>query len=298
MGNAYHLVYFGVRDSNAIEQTLYNNTFANNTGGTSLFLDVSDGGTVNRPVLRHNLFVSAQTELELSTNINAADQPFDAKFNYWGSTDETELTLRFIRDPIKETVEYFPWLASESPNSAVPLDHPRVSCSRGRGIVAGNCKGHVRLPAGVYNVTQNVIVEEGSTLEIEPGAQLYIAPRLSLHIEGALLARGTSNNPILFTCDRAAAGGECQRWGQILFKDTAWPALFTDDGEYAYVNGSIMTHVVIEQAGVIDSNGQIPALRTLVPLYLADLMINNVAGDGLDIAPASLNAFSQGVCWV
>lgn len=89
-----------------------------------------------------------------------------------------------------------------------------------------------------YQVVADVTVPDGATLIIEPGVQVELAAETSIVVAGELVARGTEDEPIVFT---HAGNGN---WNSIVFEDTAVDAVFehVDD----YVSGSIIEHCTLE----------------------------------------------------
>ncbi|MFZ2634165.1 MAG: hypothetical protein WA017_17375 [Desulfosalsimonadaceae bacterium] len=88
---------------------------------------------------------------------------------------------------------------------------------------------------------EGLYVNEGSTLIIKPGVRVE-AYGGWLRVDGQLLARGTAENPIIFTS--AYADPEPVDWTGINFSETAIGAIYSDTGEY--VAGSIIEYSTIE----------------------------------------------------
>jgi len=76
-------------------------------------------------------------------------------------------------------------------------------------------------------VTSGVQVEPGARLEIEPCAEVRVAPAVSLVIDGELVAEGTASRPIVVTADDAG-----QPWGflQVFAPGTARLTYVTLEG--------------------------------------------------------------------
>ena len=73
-----------------------------------------------------------------------------------------------------------------------------------------------------YQVTADVVIQNGAVLTIEPGVKIGfdVGTNLTIGI-GSLNARGTAGQPILFTSSLEVAGGtpNAGDWGQIRFLD-------------------------------------------------------------------------------
>ena len=83
------------------------------------------------------------------------------------------------------------------------------------------------------------------TLIIETGVTVKFDPGLALQVNGALIARGSGDAPILFTSN--AASPALGDWGHILFTDTSVDAVYNSTGDY--LSGSILERCTIEFAG-------------------------------------------------
>ncbi len=107
---------------------------------------------------------------------------------------------------------------------------------------------------GPYIVTGNVLVNSGVRLTIAPGVQVRFNSGKSLQIDGELVARGTSSNPIIFTSNTSASPGA---WGYILFADSSVDATYDAGGNYT--NGSVLEYCLVEYAGGagVSNNGAV-----------------------------------------
>ena len=96
-----------------------------------------------------------------------------------------------------------------------------------------------------YVVTGNIMVSNGYTLTIDPGVVVKFDSTKSLQINGALIAKGTSNNTITFTSNKTVP--DSGDWGYIYFSDASTDAIF--DGQGNYLGGSILEYCTVEYAG-------------------------------------------------
>jgi hypothetical protein len=92
-----------------------------------------------------------------------------------------------------------------------------------------------------WKVTNNVFVDSGATLTIQPGTTVKFAGNYSLTILGKLIAQGTVAQPIRFEPYTAGA-----TWNRIFFDDPSTDALA--DGSGVYQSGNILQYVTISGA--------------------------------------------------
>ena len=95
-----------------------------------------------------------------------------------------------------------------------------------------------------YSVVDDLTVNEGISLTIEPGVAVEIGGGRSIIVQGELIARGTEAEPIRFT--HAQSSARTQHWGSIVFEDSSTDAVFQDLDDY--VSGSIVEWAVLETA--------------------------------------------------
>ncbi len=88
-------------------------------------------------------------------------------------------------------------------------------------------------PGLPYIATQNLVVEPGSTLTLQPGTVVKFLPNTSFVVRGALAASGTISNPVVFTSiNDDSFGGDTHQngnavkpnpgdWGTLYFADTS-----------------------------------------------------------------------------
>ena len=122
-----------------------------------------------------------------------------------------------------------------------------ISCSNSTQIAV---KGAAATPVGgyisedttwaannsPYEVTQDVIVEEGVLLSLEPGVEVRFSNQTELVVDGALNATGTSVSPIIFTSNATTPmPGD---WQGIYFREGAEDSLCVMNWtivNYAYI---------------------------------------------------------------
>jgi len=95
------------------------------------------------------------------------------------------------------------------------------------------------LSGSPYNLVDDVLVKEGTTLKIEPGVEVnlkYVQPTFTefnlLRIDGKLIAQGTNDKKIIFN------------GGYIIFSDLSVDATFDDNGNYK--DGCVLQHITYE----------------------------------------------------
>jgi len=122
------------------------------------------------------------------------------------------------------------------------------------------------LAGSPYLATSSVQVMNGATLTIEPGVTVKFGAGRALSVSGGLVARGTAQQPIVFTSN--AASPKPGDWGYIKFESNSLDATY--DGEGAYVSGSIIQHAVVEYTGSDSSNGAAIYITGASPLIDAN----------------------------
>ncbi len=167
-----------------------------------------------------------------------------------------------------------------------------------------------------YEVTGDIIIEEGVVLTIEAGVVVKSRNNVDIKVKGGLIAEGTPYNPIIFTsADRELPGA----WGGIQFESTAMDASsrlryceFYYAGDNSYGVGypivldlranPIIEHVTVERCRVnavgliggsyhVDVRLDDPGL----PLWLSDANLVIEAGAVLTIEAGVLLKMSDNV---
>ena len=100
------------------------------------------------------------------------------------------------------------------------------------------------LSGSPYTVVDNISVNEGVTLTIEPGVTVKFNDDLYLKVEGTLVAVGDSNNRIIFTSNNSEPSAGDWKW--ILFDNTST----TFDDDYNYQSGTKIAYSDIKYAQI------------------------------------------------
>jgi len=101
----------------------------------------------------------------------------------------------------------------------------------------------------IYVINKASGIPVSNTLTIEPGTQVRFDGDFSLTVQGALVADGTTEQPIEFFASQAGQG-------QIMFEDSSLDAAFDGDGNY--LSGSILQNCKIDSLRGIDLNSAAP----------------------------------------
>src|SRR5205085_7670631 len=103
--------------------------------------------------------------------------------------------------------------------------------------LSGDQSGTLSLTNSPYLVSGILHVPGGQTLTIEPGVILQFQnTNVALYIDGTLVARGSSANPILFTSDKVTK--QPGQWGSLIFRSGANPTNTVLDGCLIEAGGS------------------------------------------------------------
>ncbi|MEM7536322.1 MAG: right-handed parallel beta-helix repeat-containing protein [Chloroflexota bacterium] len=202
-------------------------TKAEEYDGPTLYGLVNDGG---------RWAVSSVTPLRGTTKSTAIN---DVQHNRPTGTDEDVTAMKQILSV------YNP------PTTAPPSIDLSTFVEPTAGAIEGNLAQNTLFTqvGSPYIIRGDVIVQTGVTLFIEPGAIVKFADDSLLSVDGALIAQGTVDQPILFTSirDDFAGGDSNEDGGATSPAPGDWTAIRFRDGSND-VN-SIIEHAIIRYAG-------------------------------------------------
>lgn len=144
--------------------------------------------------------------------------------------------------------------------SAGPTMHMRSPSSDETWTAAGS--PHI--------VASEISIPIGTTLTIEPCAEVRVAPGLSIHARGALRAVGTASQPIKITARDASP------WAQL---STSGGQLFLE--HVTVENGGDPLNRVAELAGMIWVQGADPSVATATHIHTRHVSVLNSASNGI-----------------
>ncbi|RJP74287.1 MAG: hypothetical protein C4532_02920 [Candidatus Abyssobacteria bacterium SURF_17] len=113
-----------------------------------------------------------------------------------------------------------------------------------------------------YKIIGNTLVLPKGTLWVEPGVELRIAPGTDLMVQGKLVARGTSAEPIIITRQSA------EEWGRLIFADSSEDASVDIMGNYT--EGSVLEYCTVEYGNGILVEASSPLIKNCTVAHHAD----------------------------
>ena len=120
----------------------------------------------------------------------------------------------------------------------------------------------------------NVLVNQGSTLIVEPGVTVWFSQTRAMQADGTLIALGTDSQPIAFTSWYPQ--GQKDDWGGIAFGNYAEDASFDESGNY--LDGSVLQYTTVEYAGTGSFEHAVDAPDTAVYVDHCTIRYNGSGG--------------------
>jgi hypothetical protein len=145
------------------------------------------------------------------------------------------------------------------------------------------------LRKGEYDIDQTIVVPPNALLIIEPGARLRFRGNRSLISYSPIIAKGTKNEPILFT-----AKCKWQKWGVVAVVGAGksyFKYVTFENGRQAFVNqmnlpGSLSiidSEVEILNSRFVNSFGKDAVYVRQGKVFIRDNFFQNAFKDGLDL---------------
>jgi len=106
-----------------------------------------------------------------------------------------------------------------------------------------------------YIVNNDVTLESGATLTVEPGVELHFSPGINFFIHGNMQAKGTEKDPVIFRINPQYKG---KGWGALNFRNTS--------------DTSKLVNVVIEDATI----GPVPSRVGAINGYYTNLVLDSL----------------------
>ena len=156
----------------------------------------------------HNRFYNPNATFDLALqaeSISSLDQ-INITLNWWGTANEVKIQERifdFDDSSNLAVARYFPFLLSSSLSDVANSTHPRMNTPfiNANNEIGGQLAENITLAAfrSPYTVTRDVTVLPAAVLIIEAGTELRFQPNVGMLVEGQLLTKGLSNQPVIFT---------------------------------------------------------------------------------------------------
>ena len=220
-----------------------NNTFENNKPSTGLNPNFFQRETTRAVIvlkegsftMRENILENPSFTYQLSTLRRDHHRVIDAKFNWWGTTDECKIVDRifdFQHRVHLSPVEFFPYHFSLNKTSFVHSSAPRPFCFLRGSSIGGIVDRPLALSTAdsPYEVRDDIIVLTNGTLTIPGNVTLMFPSKSVMVIQGKLLVNGTANKKVRFAKKQHQGafrlGGGAGPWEgrvEFLINETWWP---------------------------------------------------------------------------
>jgi hypothetical protein len=166
----------------------------------------------------------------------------DEHWYYWTTFTDSPADLSGL--PPSRYLEWFIYSTTVPSAGDVVVTHDPFTYTTVSGLI--NDDTTWRLTDSPYLVAgNNILVNQGSTLIVEPGVTVWFSETRAMQVDGTLVALGTASQPITFTSWHPQ--GQKEDWGGIAFGQYAEDASF--DGSGNYLDGSVLQYTTVEYAG-------------------------------------------------
>jgi len=218
---------------------IFQNEIVNNSKGIVLSGYSSvDLGTNPNPDIQRNTISDNNTNLEAVSFFDSENVTLDVKYNWWGTTDISEISSKII--------DYSTRIAYETNTHPIVdftefLDEENGLAVQIGDYLNGPLKADTIITAGsTYSIIGSVLIPDGVTLTVQQGAKLQFADSHRIIVKGNLISQGVSGNRTVFTTlNQNKLPGD---WYGLIFESTS--------------GGSILNYMKIEYAeyGIWEEN--------------------------------------------
>jgi hypothetical protein len=175
----------------------------NNTAGVAVRGNNVEADNPNPSFVNGSIYGSYQANYSVASFRNGQNLVLTATGNWWGNADPSEIAKKITDQSDNATLPLV--------NFAGYLNAQDGTAAHSGGFIGGRLLQDRTLPAGTYQVLGTIVIPQGMTLTLEPGATLRFPshnPTFSLQVYGTLAAHGTSASPIVFQSSQStpAAG--------------------------------------------------------------------------------------------
>ncbi|XP_068733405.1 protein bark beetle-like [Montipora capricornis] len=167
---------------------------------TSRAVLVLNGG---RFILHENTFENHAFPFETSTLDHDPGHVIDARFNWWGSTNECDIADRIFdyrRRAQLSLLEFFPYMVSKNKSLHMNLTILRPSCFLRNRTIGGILDRPLYLPSedNGYEVRDDIIILTNGSLVIPGNTTLYFPSRSVMVAQGSLIVDGHETAKVKF----------------------------------------------------------------------------------------------------
>ena len=169
------------------------------------------------------------------------------------------------------------------------------------GVLGGVISGRLPIAGSPYIVSENVIVETGDTLAVEPGVELLLHNRSGLVVKGELTAAGTEDSMISITqfleLDQGGGIRFIQGSGELSYCliENCWNA-YNGGGIYCSGSSPFLTNCTITRNKAESRGGGIYCRNFSYPTLINCLIVRNWAYAGGGISCVDYSSLSITDC--